>query len=344
MSSPLVWRPVNRIVCLFKHGFPSAVDLCQNTVRVSRPTIRLGVKIMMIKEAENVCDQGAEAAEAARANHLGRNFPKEAFDQVEPGRGGWGKMQMKAPMTFKPGDDLGMFVSSVVGADDVNIKFSGDLSVDLAQEGQPLLMPMTRGGMSKDFAREIVEGGKQSDRSVTVVIVSLGANMTLTQGQTGLTALKSLTVALLIATEHQGTIGRIEIEANHIPEFLFKGQVRGKFETLESMGSNRVRRPQMLNARFAQAGLPCHRAYAPGSSARSLSSSQTQGRTDGRGRYSRLAPPSDSLFEPLQTFGRPTPPPATDGQEANGLLPRYLFMTEPPGQAQDDLGPRKTSR
>ena len=68
----------------------------------------------MSKEAENVCDQGADAAEAARANHLGRNFPKEAFDQVEPGRGGWGKMQMKAPMTFKPGDDLGMFVSSVV--------------------------------------------------------------------------------------------------------------------------------------------------------------------------------------------------------------------------------------
>ena len=51
--------------------------------------------------------------------------------------------------------------------------------------------------MSKDFAREIVESGKQSDRSVTVVIVSLGANMTLTQGQTGLTALKSLTLALL---------------------------------------------------------------------------------------------------------------------------------------------------
>jgi hypothetical protein len=163
--------------------------------------------------------------------------------------------------------------------------------------------------------------------------------MTLTQGQSGLTALKSLTLALLIATEHQGTIGRIEIEANHIPEFLFKGQIRGKFETLESMGSNRVSRPQTLNARFAQAGLPCHRAYAPGSSARSLSSSQTQGRTDGRGRYSRLAPPSDSVFEPLQTFGRPTPPPATDGQEANGLLPRYLFMTESPGQAQDDLGP-----
>ena len=152
--------------------------------------------------------------------------------------GGWRKVQMKAGMALKPSDNLGMFVSGVVVADDVDIKLSGDLPVDLAQEGQPLLMAMTRGGMSKDLAREIVEGRKQGHRSVTVVIMGLGADMTLAQGQTGLTALEGLTLALLIATEQEGTIRRIEIEANDIPEFLFKGQILGKFEALESMGSN----------------------------------------------------------------------------------------------------------
>ena len=125
----------------------------------------------MIKEAENVCHQCADAAKTARADDFAGNFAKEAFDQVEPGRGGWRKVQMKAGMTLKPGDDLGMFVSGVVIADDVNIKLGGDLAFDLAQEGQPLLMAMTRGGMSKDLAREIVERGKQGDCSVTVVIV-----------------------------------------------------------------------------------------------------------------------------------------------------------------------------
>lgn len=206
---------------------------------------------MMIKEAENVCHQGADTAKTARANHLAGNFPKEAFDQVEPGRGGWRKVQMKAGMMLKPGDDLGMFVSGVVVADDVNIKLGGHLSVDLAQEGQPLLMAMTGGGMSKDLAREIVQGGKQGNRSVTVIVVGLGADMTLAQGQTGLTALEGLTLALLIATEQEGTIRRIEIEANHIPEFLFKGQIFGKFEAPESMRSDRVSRPQALHARFA---------------------------------------------------------------------------------------------
>jgi hypothetical protein len=43
------------------------------------------VKVMMIKEAKNVCHQGADTAKTARANHLECNLPKEAFDQVEPG-------------------------------------------------------------------------------------------------------------------------------------------------------------------------------------------------------------------------------------------------------------------
>ena len=90
----------------------------------------------MIKEAENVCHQGPDAAKAARANHLAGNFPKEAFDQVEPGRGGWRKMQMKAGMALKPGNDLGMFVSGVVVADDVNIEL-GETSACRSCAGRP---------------------------------------------------------------------------------------------------------------------------------------------------------------------------------------------------------------
>ena len=56
-------------------------------------------------------------------------------------------------------------------------------------------------------------------------------------------------------------------------------------------------------------------------------------------RYCRLAPPPGSVFKPLQALGRPTLPPATDGQEANALLSRYLFVAESFGQAQDDPGP-----
>ena len=103
-------------------------------------------------------------------------------------------MQMKAGMMLKPGDDLGMFASGVVVADNVNIKLGGDLPVDLAQEGRATPDGDNRRRISKDLAREIVQGGKQGNRSVTVIVVGLGADMTLAQGQPRLTALEGLTL------------------------------------------------------------------------------------------------------------------------------------------------------
>ena len=85
---------------------------------IGRPAVGLRVKVMMIKEAENVCHQRSDAAKTARADHFTGDLAKEALDQVEPGRGGWGQVQMEAGMTLEPGDDLGMFVRGVVVADD----------------------------------------------------------------------------------------------------------------------------------------------------------------------------------------------------------------------------------
>ena len=45
-------------------------------------------------------------------------------------------MHMKAGMTLEPDDVLGMFVSGVIVADDVNIKLGRDLALDLTQ-GRP---------------------------------------------------------------------------------------------------------------------------------------------------------------------------------------------------------------
>ena len=55
----------------------------------------------MIKEAEDVGDQGADTAKTARADYLSGNFAKEAFNQVEPGRRDWRQVQMKARMMLK---------------------------------------------------------------------------------------------------------------------------------------------------------------------------------------------------------------------------------------------------
>lgn len=65
-------------------------------MRIGRPAIRLGMKVMPIQKTKDVCHQRADAAKTPGTNDLSRNFTKETFDQVEPGRGGRCEMEVKA--------------------------------------------------------------------------------------------------------------------------------------------------------------------------------------------------------------------------------------------------------
>jgi hypothetical protein len=46
----------------------------------------------------------------------------------------------------------------------------------------------------------------------------------------------SLTLALFIAAEHQGLLGRVEIEAHDVPEFFLKPKVFGELEIAHPVG------------------------------------------------------------------------------------------------------------
>ena len=162
-------------------------------------------------------------------------------------------------------------------ADDVKLELGSDLLIDLAQEGQPLLMAMARSVVGKHLARKVVQGDKEGHRSMPVVVVGLGANVSLAQRQSGLGGFESLTLALFITAEHQGPIGRIEIEAHHVPNFFLKLKVFGELEVAHPVGLQLMSRPESLHARFAQAGFAGHRAHAPGPAVRRPGARQTQG-------------------------------------------------------------------
>ena len=105
-------------------------------------------------------------------------------------------MEVKTGMTLKPGGDFGVLVGRIVVANNVKPQLGGDFLVDLAQEGEPLLMAMARGGVGKHLAGKVVQGGKEGHRSVPVVVMGPGANVSLAQRQSGLGAFESLTLAL----------------------------------------------------------------------------------------------------------------------------------------------------
>ena len=155
----------------------------------------------MMQKAEDVGNQSPDAAKAARADNLGGDFAKEAFHQIKPGGRGRNKMEVKTGVTLEPGRDPGVLVGGIIVANNVKLKLGGDLPIDLAQEGKPLLMAMSRGGVGKHLARKIVQGSKEGYRPMSVVVVGLGANVSLAQRQTGLGAFEGLTLALFITEQ-----------------------------------------------------------------------------------------------------------------------------------------------
>src|SRR5207245_9498323 len=85
-----------------------------------------------------------------------------------------------------------------------------------------LLVAVAGRGVTNDLPFQIVQGRKQRDRPMPVVVVSLSRNLAHPQGQTWLRALQGLTLALLIAAQNQGFLGRVQVQSHHIPKLLLK--------------------------------------------------------------------------------------------------------------------------
>lgn len=100
-------------------------------------------------------------------------------------------MQLEAWMTSQPALDDRMFMGGVIVQNDVDVLAHRNFAVDLLEKFQPLAVGVFLGGVSDDFALQIIQRGKEGNRTVAVIIVGLGADMPLSQWQARLAALKA---------------------------------------------------------------------------------------------------------------------------------------------------------
>ena len=78
---------------------------------------------------------------------------------------------MKPRVPVEPGPDLGMFVRRVVVDDQVEFSPGWGLAVDLIEEADEFLMPVTGHALADDLAVEDIERGEQRGRAVAFVVV-----------------------------------------------------------------------------------------------------------------------------------------------------------------------------
>ncbi len=69
------------------------------------------------------------------------------------------------------------------------------------------------------------QSGKKRRGPIALVVVGHRAAASLFQGQAGLGAVQRLNLALLIDAQHDGLLGWIEVEPDHVGQLLQKPQI-----------------------------------------------------------------------------------------------------------------------
>ena len=140
-----------------------------------------------------------------------------------------------------------MFVGGVVVDDEVEGETDGCLFFEVLDEVQPFLVGVALGSLAEYFPVQIAQRREERDGAVTDIVMGACPDPVRPQGQARLGSLQGLALAFFIATEHQCTLGRIEIESDHVPEFRLEILVVGNLEGSRDVRLDVVGTPQALD-------------------------------------------------------------------------------------------------
>jgi len=291
-------------------------------------------------------NQDGHVAEAATPDTFVGELAEPPFDKIHPGTGRGRKVEMEPRMAFHPGVDPRMFVRPIIVDDQVQGQGARRLGVDALEEPDKLLMPVTRHAIPDDFAIEHAQGRKEGRGAIALVVVGLSSRNPRPQGEQGLRAVEGLNLALLVDAQHQGFVGRIEVEAHDILELLDEVCVATELEGLDQVGLQVVPLPDPTDGGFAQALGPRHTARTP---MRRLGRGRVQGGFDHgphlADRDPRQAPwPRRILFQSQHAQGQKPLPPQLDGRPRDPPPVRDLLAQHPVGRQPNDLRPLHQSQ
>ena len=138
-------------------------------------------------------------------------------------------------------------MSGIVVDNDMDRFLLGHPSVDNGKEADELLMAMMLHTLADDLALKHIERGEQSGDAVTLVVVGHGASPTLFHRQSRLGAIQRLDLAFLIDREHDGVVGRIDVQANDLLELGRELRIVGQLKAAYQMRSQAMSAPDPLH-------------------------------------------------------------------------------------------------
>src|SRR5215210_2174171 len=172
-------------------------------------------------------------------------------------------MEMEAAMTLQPRLHVGVLVSAVVVHDQVQRDLTGKLAIQATQELQELLMSMATVALTDHFALQDFKRSKQARRAIALVVMRHRAESSLLQGQSRLRAIERLNLGLLVYTQHDRLLRRIQIQPHHVTELLHEARIARELEILHAMRLQVMAAPDVADHGLANTLCLRHIAATP---------------------------------------------------------------------------------
>ena len=214
--------------------------------------------IVLLHEGVDFTSQFLDVGEGAAADGLLGDEPEPALDLVDPGGVGGSAVHMVAGSARQSGFDFGVLVGGVVVYDEMDIQRLGHVGVDVAQEGEELLVPMASFVLREHCAGSDVQGGEQRGGAVANVIVGDPLDVTEPHGQHRLGALQGLNLAFFVHAQDHGVIGGAQVQPDDVADFFDEEGVVGEFEVALAVGLDAKQVEPALHGGLGDAGVFGH--------------------------------------------------------------------------------------
>ena len=244
-------------------NFAKSFEFGEDGVGGSGPHEGLGVLIVVFNELMDFALQIGHGVEGAAADRALRDESEPALDLIEPGGVGGGVVNVEACAACEPRFDFGMFVRAVIIDDQMHVEVLRDVQFDVPQEAQELLMPVARLALREHLAIGDVQSGKQSGGAVADVVVRDPFDVAQSHRQQRLRALEGLDLTLLVDTQHERIIRRIQIQPDHIAKLFDKERIGRELEGPRAMRLHAKERKVALHSALGYARFASQIPHAP---------------------------------------------------------------------------------
>jgi hypothetical protein len=100
-----------------------------------------------------------------------------------------------------------------------------------------------------DLAGGDVQNGEQRGRAMTPVVMAAPLDLTRPHRQQRLGAVERLDLRLFIDAEHEGAVGRVDVEPDNVADLRHKQRIGGELEGLDTMRLQTEGAPDAADAR-----------------------------------------------------------------------------------------------